>query len=93
MIIPGNHGETLEEQTCSHFEAWLGDLAASKNKSTVVWIFRHEIQIPSLTSWSAYCEAGQQLLENLTNMQIDNGPVRMRFYFLLLFPLTAHLVR
>lgn len=72
VIIPGNNGGTLAEQTCTHFPAWLDDFVASKNKSTVVWIFRHDIRIDSLASWFAYCEAGQHLLEDLTNMQKDD---------------------
>lgn len=73
VIIPGNNGETLADQTCSHFPTWLDEIVASKNKSTVVWIFRHEIRIDNLASWFSYCEAGEHLLQNLTNMQKDDG--------------------
>lgn len=95
MIIPGNNGETLADQTCSHFPTWLDEIVASKNKSTVVWIFRHEIRIDNLASWFSYCEAGEHLLQNLTNMQKDDGLVRMNFClsaFLLVLALTVQLV-
>lgn len=73
VIVPGNNGETLEDQTCSHFPNWLDDIVASKNKSTVVWMFRHDIRIDSIASWFAYCEAGERLLQSLTRMQSDDG--------------------
>ncbi len=79
MIVPGNNGETLADQTCSHFPNFLDDIVVSKNKSTVVWIFRHDIRIDSIESWFAYCEAGEHLLQNLTCMQNDDGLVRMRY--------------
>ena len=77
MIIPGNSAETLADQTCSHFPNWLNDIVASKTKSTVVWIFRHDLRIDTVPSWFAYCEAGENLLQNLTNMPNGDGLVRM----------------
>ena len=80
MIVPGNNSDTLADQTCSHFPNWLDDIVASKNKwnkSTVIWIFRHDIRIDNIASWFAYCEAGEHLLKNLTSMQNDDGLVRM----------------
>ena len=78
MIIPGNSGETLADQTCPHFPNWLNDIIASKNKSTVIWIFRHDLRIDTVASWFSFCEAGEDLLQNLTDMQNGDGLVRMR---------------
>ena len=88
MIIPGHNEGTLAEQTCSHFPTWLDELVASKDKSLVVWIFRHDLGIGSLASWFAYCEAGENLLRNLTGMPKDDDLVRIGFCFLLLITLT-----
>lgn len=93
MIVPGNNGETLAEQTCSHFPTWLDHVSVSENKSTVVWIFRHDIKIDNLASWFAYCEAGEHLLQNLASMQKEDGLVRAELCFLLLLELTLGLVR
>lgn len=81
MIVPGNNGETLADQTCCHFPTWLDDIVASEVKGTVIWMFHHDIRIDSLASWFAYCEAGERLLQALTNMQKDDGMVRMSFRF------------
>ena len=75
MIVPGNGGETLADQTCPHFTVWLDDILASKSESTAISIFHHDIRIDSLASWFAYCEAGEHLLQKLTNMQKNDGLV------------------
>ena len=69
VIVPGNDGQTLAEQTCPHFSDWLDNIVSSRNKDIEVWVFRHDIRIDSLDSWFAYCEAGDDLLGNLASMQ------------------------
>ena len=78
MIVPGNNGDTLADQTCSHFSTWLDDVVVSETKSIAVSIFRHDIKIDNLTSWFAYCEAGEDLLQSLTSMQKEEGLVSTR---------------
>ena len=75
VIVPGNDGQTLAEQTCPHFPDWLDSVVSSKNKDIVVWVFRHDLRIDSLDSWFAYCEAGDHLLEYLASMQGDDDLV------------------
>ncbi|KAK0514077.1 hypothetical protein JMJ35_003799 [Cladonia borealis] len=69
VIVPGNDGQTLAEQTCPHFPDWLDNVVSSENNDIVVWVYRHDIRIDSLDSWFAYCEAGDDLLGRLTSMQ------------------------
>ena len=75
VIVPGNDGQTLAEQTCPHFPDWLENVVSSENKDIVVWVFRHDIRIDSLDSWFAYSEAGDVLLGHLASMQGENDLV------------------
>lgn len=76
MIVAGHSGDTLADQTCSHFPKWLDRLVASRDNGTVVWVFHHDLRVENLPSWFAYCVAGEQLLRDLTNMQKDDSSVR-----------------
>ncbi len=75
VIVPGNDGQTLAEQTCPHFPDWLESVVSSKNEDIVVWVFRHDLRIDSLDSWFAYCEAGDDLLGYLASMQGEDDLV------------------
>ena len=68
IIVPGNAGNSLEDQTCSHFPAWLNEIVDKRDRCMTVWIFHHDILIERLESWSAYCEAGEQLLQDLNGV-------------------------
>lgn len=72
VLVPGNDGDTLADQTCSHFPNWLDDVVASRDQCTAVWVFRHDIRIETLGSWSTFVEAGPRLLQELIHMQEEN---------------------
>ena len=83
VIVPGNSGDLLEDQTCTHFSAWLDDIVAKRDRGTTVWIFRHDILVERLESWFSYCEAGEQLLLSLSDMHQgksgENALVRLYY--------------
>ena len=75
VLVPGNDGDTLADQTCSHFSSWLDDVVASRDQCTAVWVFRHNIRIETLVSWFTFVEAGPRLLQELIHMQEANRNV------------------
>ncbi len=83
VIVPGNDGDALADQTCSHFPSWLEDVVASRDQCTTIWVFGHDIRIETLGSWFTFVEAGSRLLQELIHMQETNGIVS--FAFILLF--------
>lgn len=76
VLVPGNDGDTLADQTCSHFPSWLEDVVASRDQCTAIWVFRHDIRIETLGFWFTFVEAGPRLLRELIHMQEENGIVR-----------------
>lgn len=72
VLVPGNDGDTLADQTCSHFPSWLEDVVASRDQCTAIWVFRHDIRIETLGSWFTFVEAGPRLLQELIHMQEAN---------------------
>lgn len=79
-------GNPLADQTCPHFPKWVDHLVASlNNRKVVVWVFHHDLRVETLPSWFNYCVAGEKLLQELTNMQRDDGLVKISTLALLKF--------
>lgn len=79
VLVPGNDGDSLAEQTCPHFPSWLENLVASRDQCTTVWVFGHDIRIETLSSWFTFIDAGSRLLQELIHMQDTNGIVSFGF--------------
>lgn len=75
ILVPGRHAETLVQQTCEHFPAFLERCYTNPHTAVTVWVYDLGLNPRSDECWDIFYAAGEDLLQQAIAVVKDRPDV------------------